>query len=294
LKFHNWDYLNRNLTNCGYCVKLWGITYMENRAIIPQEEIVAAANRIAICLSGSGQFDQDRQAPEVLDFARYALALRAGSIIPIESISLLSFPEPRKPEIAGQIVRQLLAPLALESHPRGYVRFFSGGMQEVRDFLGAGSRTKLVMAVNGLSDAEQQLFFFVAPVSLLQDLGFLDLDSCNPLRMAQYIRNASLGRNIAERDETLEMLLTSAVERADQQTIDLAGVVGILCQTEERDLIFERLIESAQWGEFRDQLIQLFGSYHQTAGLVDLVRRQMDREDVDIDNPPKYRVSADR
>ncbi len=270
------------------------MTNKSTEIVLITDEEVVAANRVAKRLSDAGGFDQSGQAQEVLNFSRYALELRSGSIVPIEPISLLSSPESGKPEMAGQIVRQLLAPLALELHPRGYRRFFNKAIQEVWDFLGAGGRTKLVMAINRLPDSEQQLFCSVAPVSLLQDLGFLDLDSCDPLRMAQYIRNASFGRNVAERDEILDMLLTSAVERADQQTISLTEVVDILYQSEESERIFRILIESAQWGEFRDPLIQLFESHHLTVGLAGLVRRQMDNENVDTDNPPKYRVSRDR
>lgn len=263
---------------------------MEERRIIPQDEILAAANQVAQRLSDVGDFDQEVQAPEVLAFARYALELRSGQVIPVSPISLLGVPEGEKPKLAQERVRQLLSPLAIESKPRGYRMFFYKGIRELQDFLGAGSRTKLVLAVEGLSDVERELLFMVAPVSLLQDLGYLDLETCKPIRLAQYIRNAAFERSIGRRDDILEMLVVSAVERADQQEINLAEVVDILCQLEEKELVFSRLVESAQWIEFRDQLSQFFNSHHQTAGLVEQVRN----EDVNIDNPPKNRLSSDR
>lgn len=269
---------------------------MENRAIIPQEEIVAAANQIARRLSGREEFDQVGQAVEVFSLARYALQLRNGAVQPIAASDLLDAVEIRKAELARDRIRQLLCPLALEVRPRGYKRFFEKGIQEVSDFLGMDSHAKLKKAIEGMTDVERGLFISVAPVDLLRDLDFFDINTCDAGRMAYYIGRAALGRRVVGRDDNLEFLIVIAVEHGEDESVYLSDVMKQFYGMDKdyATRIFETLIESAQYAEFMEQLLILFESHHQAGHLARRVRRLIEMEDPDMAITPKYRLSKDR
>lgn len=269
---------------------------MEHRAIIPQEEIVAAANQIARRLSGRENFDQVGQAVEVLSLARYALQLRSGEIPTIAASDLLDAVEIRKAELAQDKIRQLLCPLVLEARPRGYRRFFEQGIQEVSDFLGRDNHAKLRKAIEGMTDVERDLFISVAPVDLLRDLDFFDIDTCDAGRMAYYIGKATLGKRVASSDDNLEVLIVTAVEREESESIRLVDIIEHLCSMDEdsANRIFETLIESAQYAEFMEQLLILFESNIKTSNLARRIRRLIELEDPETAITPAYRLSQDR
>lgn len=234
---------------------------------------------------GGGQIDQEEYRQQVKQLAEYALALNQGKIAQVNPLSIVGQPSSKRMELAQERLRQLVASSLDPSLKRSTVLIrLSREINVLSDYLGARGFDQTRQAIDQLSDVERGLIIANASTSLLERLDYLDLDECDEHRLAAYIRNATFENSPETIDDQYEMLLAAALERADDQ-LDIAKVIEILTRPPYWKFILEKMMESAEYGDFRWLLLQFFSRSELTRNLCFYIQEQLDLE-IDKDHRP--------
>lgn len=234
---------------------------------------------------GKGYIDPQDYRKQVEQLAEYALALDQGKIDQVNPLSIVGQPSSKKTELAQERLRQLVvSSLDPSLKPSTRLSRLSRGVNELSDYLGASGFDQTRQAIDQLSDVERGLIIANASTSLLERLDYLDLDECDEHKLAAYIRNATFENSPETIDEQYEMLLTAALERADDQ-LEIAKVIEILTRLPYWKFILEKMLESAEYGDFRRLLLQFFSRSGLTRNLCVYIQQQLDLE-IDKDHRP--------
>lgn len=238
-------------------------------AITPE---VSLANRIidlvpeevARLWSETGQLSPEQYQTQAVELTNLVLRIKEGQEQPIQAINILSASSDQKPVIAQSAIKQALAQmiLAVEHQPLSAYKYRWGRqIRELADWLGANAKQSLIEAIETLPEVERALVFDVSSINLLKDLDFIDLEECDEFRFAAYLRGATFIRENDLRDDTVEEMIVTAIERDGEGNLDIASVIQLLSQIEYSDLLFRKMLESAKFRRFRTELMTFFSRH---------------------------------
>lgn len=220
-----------------------------------------------------------QHSDQALALAIFVTDLQQGKIKPITNADLMQTANSQKILVAQNAIRQRLAGLILRNPQpplENYKYQWARDAKEIIQFLGAGGNENFAQAIDDLPEFERAMVIAISSLSLLEDLGYLDLDECNEESFVSYIRNASFTRNQSERDDSFTLLIDALIERGDMGTINHYHVVDGLLELDYADSIFDSLIESARLLSFQDNLIEIFSAHPQTAPIAKRIQRELD------------------
>ncbi len=230
---------------------------------------------------------------QALALAIFTADLKDGRVEPITNAEIMQTHDSQKALVAQNAIRQRLARLIarfpdkpLETYHHQWAR----DARDIIDWLGAGGTENFAHALDNLPELERAMVISISSLTLLQDLGYLDLDECDEESFVSYIRNASFRKQQSERDDNLELLICSLLERSDMGTINPAGVLETLLEVDYVDSIFERLIESARMLGFLDRVIILFSHHNKTTRLAGKLQEELLFYDSDEQELPRWRI----
>lgn len=229
---------------------------------------------------------------QALALAIFTADLRGGKVKPITNAEIMQTADSQKALVAQNAIRQRLARLIIRypDKPLEEYRYrWARDAREIIDWLGAGGVRNFAQAINNLPEFERAMVIAISSFTLLEDLGYLDLDECDEQVFASYIRNSAYQKQ-AERDDNLELLISSLLERSDAGTINPAGVLETLLEVDYVDSIFERLIESARLLGFLDKVIVLFSHHNKTTRLAGKLQEELLFNDSSEQELPRWRI----
>lgn len=209
---------------------------------------------------------------QALDLAKYSAEVTQIEDNPFAIAQIGEIPtRPGKLIAVRERLRETLARVVVNSPrtPERNKHAWGVKMREITDYSGPGY---LLAAINSLPEVERALVLKVSSVSLLTDLGYVDLDQCDPKRFATYLRDVAFDPK-EQRDDAYTMLIGAAIERSDQGNLDLRLIVDWLCRPPYNGKVLDELLASARVADFGDELIELFNSHPATQARARKLRR---------------------
>lgn len=251
-------------------------------------------------LIGQG-LSQEEYTNQILSLTEYINKAQKGEIVIVDPLSLIGQSTADKIEISQQRIKQMLIPLVRTNVSFKDRHTLAQQINEVLQYLGVNSVQIFRTAVegkgsrSGLSDIEKVLLFSNCSMTMLTKLEYIDLDFCSEEQITKYIIGVTYRANDAvARDDTLEMLITTLIERDGEGTLDIEQVVGRLIDNERFSQIYDSLMETARYRGLRPELIQIFSACEETRSLCRGIQREIDLDTIDEDHPVSKWRDVDR
>lgn len=281
-------------------------------AVVSEEELITLTNRIIDLVPGATMnswFGNKTLTPkqyqeQAINFAQLTLQVKAEGGPSFNPMEIVNTPNTKRLEVAQTAIRKILSQMIItqpqkelgELHKR-----WGDKLRELIDWLGGGRRVRLVgsnsrnskrpiseevrelvvQAIDNLPEVERALVLETSSLTLLEDLGYLDLDECSEEIFATYLRNAAFEPNLNDKDDSFEQLIFTAIERSNAGTLDLTHVIDVLIDPPYEPVIIREMIESAKVRSFRTQLIDFFASHPSTYRLAHHLQTDLLEEDLD-------------
>lgn len=253
------------------------------------ERVVTASQIEALIGKGISPEEYSRQ---IITLSEYAERLQKGEIEIIEPLALIGQPTNKKTELACERVRQMIIPMIKPTTTWKDRHELAQQINNLLQVLGTNGVSTFRNAVDGrgdhqgLSDVERGLLFANLSMSMKAKLEYIDLDMCSEKEMAWFIKSSSYrAREVMERDDTLEMLISALIERDEDGSIDLSEVVQLLLNHDNFEIIHDSLRETARYRGLRPELIQIFSSCEETRSLCREIQREIDFDTIDNEHP---------
>lgn len=222
---------------------------------------------VARLWSRTGQLSPEQYQNQAIALARLIHRIEEGAETPIQASEILHAHQDQKPVVAQNVIRRTLAEMVLRSEQQplsASKNRWGRHIRELADWLGANAKQHLISSIENLSEVERALVFEISSIALLKDLDFIDLDECDETRFAAYLRGATFVRENDLRDDTVEEMVVTAVERGSEGNLDVTKVIHLLLQLEYSEFLFQRIFESGKFRKFRDELMAFFAHHPAT------------------------------
>lgn len=262
----------------------------EDRSLALQVESVLSAAQVQILMDLG--FNVAEYRKQALQVAEHTIKVQKGEIQPVEAMSLVGQLPSEKTRLAQERIRQIIIPLIKPQTTWTDRHLLAQQMNEILQYLGRNAVETFRAAVLGkgglpaLTDIEQMILYSNLSVNMLTKLEYIDLDSCSESQFASYISRSALKiMATAEKDDDLDILISALSERDQEASIDTYLVLERLISHDRFEKILERILESARFRGFRNELIRIFSAHRKTSYLCRQIQEELDLEAVN-DNEP--------
>lgn len=246
-----------------------GIALVETTTTISIPSVTDFANLIinlvpegtARLWSKTGQLSPEQYQEQAITLANFIRRIEEGAEKPVQAAEILHAHQDQKMTVAQSAIRQTLAQMILRSEQlplSASKNRWGRHIRELADWLGANAKQNIIDAIENLSEVERALVFDISSVNLLKDLDFIDLEECDEVRFAAYLRGAAFIKENDLRDEVLGEMIVAVLERSDAGTLNVTEIIHHLLQIEYSELLFQKIFDSAKYRRFRDELMVFF------------------------------------